>query len=520
MNSIRNILFIMTDQMRADCLSSAGHPVVKTPNLDALASRGVRFEHAYVQSAVCGPSRMSFYTGRYMHAHRSYWNGVPLPLDEVTIGEYLRSAGIRAALCGKTHHPEDQVLLPKLQEAGLDRSRVYTNHAGLEPWEVNDGMGKGWIDDLKSKGYSLPFDQYPSAAPFIVHTPEGRWLNGWRFESAAYPTVVQEGDSDTAFMTRRAMEFIEDAGERPWMLHLSYFKPHWPNVAPDPYHQMYDPASVPAPLRREEELELPHPLLPPFREERRSLPLDDEATWRQMRATYYGLITQIDDHLGTLFEFLEQQGRFDDTLIIFTSDHGEYMGDHWLFEKELFYDQAIRVPLIIYDPSEQADPTRGTVEQRFVESIDIVPTCLDAFGLDIPRRIQGRSLLPLLYGEPVPDWRSEVYADWDFRFYQAGEELGLPPDRCRAWMIRDSRYKYIHFNGLPSMLFDLERDPEEFHNVASDPQYGPIVAEYAVKLLEWRQTYEDNCRGSWQEDRTERSGVSGLPEHIVEFPSL
>jgi arylsulfatase A-like enzyme len=518
MSQIKNVLFIMTDQMRADCMGAAGHPVVKTPNLDRLASQGVRFEHAYVQSAVCGPSRMCFYTGRYMHAHRSYWNGVPLPLDETTLGEYLRSAGIRAALCGKTHHPEDVVLLPKLQQAGLDKTLIYTNHAGLEPWEVNDGTGNGWIAHLRSRGYPLPFDEYPGAAPFIVTTPDGRWLNGWRFESAAYPTVVREEDSDTAFMTRRAMEFIESAGDRPWMLHLSYFKPHWPNVAPAPYHAMYDPAAVPDPIRSAAELENPHPLLIPFREERRSVPFDQEAVWRQMKATYYGLITQIDDHLGKLFRFLEERGKLDNTLILFTSDHGEYMGDHWLFEKELFYEQAIRVPLIIFDPSKKADRTRGTVEQRFVESIDILPTCLDAFGLNIPRHVHGRSLLPLVRGEKVEKWRDAVFADWDFRFYQAGERLNLAPEQCRAWMVRDRRYKYVHFNGLPPMLFDLEQDPHEFHNAAPEARYAPVVAACQRKLLEWRQTYEDNSRGFWQEQRLKRTGVGNLPEHIVEFP--
>jgi arylsulfatase A-like enzyme len=518
MSEIKNILFIMTDQMRADCLSAEGHPVVKTPNLDWLAKQGVRFDRAFVQSAVCGPSRMCFYTGRYVHAHRSYWNGVPLPMEELTIGDFMREAGIRAALCGKTHHVEDTDQIRRLKQRGLDKNKIFSKYAGLEPWETDEARGKGWIAYLKSKGYNLPFDEHPGAAPYIVSTPDGRWLNGWRFQSAAYPTVIREEDSDTAYMTRRAMEFIQNAGEEPWLLHLSYIKPHWPNVAPAPYHNMYDPASVPAPIRIPEELENPHPLHIPYREERRSVPFDREEVWRQMRATYYGLITQIDDHLGNLFRFLESKGRMKDTLIIFTSDHGEYMGDHWLFEKELFYEQAIRVPLIIYDPSVAADQTRGTVDHRFVESIDILPTCLDAFGLDIPRFIQGRSLLPLVRGEEVDEWRDAVFADWDFRFYQTGVRLSLPFERCRAWMIRDDHYKYVHFNGLPNMLFDLKNDPNEFYNLAADPKYKDVILEYQSRLIEWRQTYEDNSRGYLQEIRYKRAGVSNLPENILEFP--
>jgi arylsulfatase A-like enzyme len=515
-SSIKNVLFIMTDQMRADCLGVAGHPVVRTPHLDWLAGQGVRFERMYVQSAVCGPSRMSYYTGRYTHSHRSYWNSVPLPFDETTIGEYVRESGIRAALCGKTHHREDTDYLAKLEKAGLDRSKLYTKHAGLEPWEVNDGTGLGWIDYLKSQGYPH-LDTDSNVAPFLTEKPDGTLMNGWRFDSAAYPTMVREEDSDTAYMTRRAEAFIEDAGEEPWLLHLSYFKPHWPNVAPAPYHSMYDPALSPEPLRCQEELDRPHPLLPPFREERRSIPLDDEETWRQMRATYYGLITQIDDHLGKLFEYMDKKGRLKDTLIIFTSDHGEYMGDHWLFEKEMFYEQAIRVPLIIYDPSPMADATRGTVEHRFAESIDILPTCLEALGVEIPLRVQGRSLLPLVHGVTPADWRTAVFADWDFRYYKSGVKLNLSSEKCRAWMIRDDRYKYVHFNGLPNMLFDLKEDPEEFNNIAGDPQYRDLEFHYRGALLDWRQSHEDNYRTSQAEQR-KRGGVVRLPEDFVEFP--
>lgn len=518
MSKIKNVLFIMTDQMRADCLGSEDHPVVRTPNLDWLASRGVRFDRAYVQTAVCAPSRMCFYTGRYTHAHRSYWNEMPLPADETTLAQCVREAGIRAALCGKTHHTPDEAFLRKLNPASLSQDDGLLRFAGFEPWEVNDFWGEGWIEHLRSRNYELPFENLP-LAPFVVHTPNGEWLNGWRFEAAAHPTVVQEEDSDTAFMTRRAMEFVDNAGDEPWLLHLSYLKPHWPNVAPDPYHSMYDPASVPVPVRDPEEIHNGHPLLAPFREERRSIPLDREEVWRQMRATYYGLITQIDDHLGKLFEFLEQRGRLDDTLIIFTSDHGEYMGDHWLFEKELFYEQAVRVPLIVYDPSAEADPTRGSLDSRFVESIDILPTCLDAFNLRVPRYVQGRSILPLVRAEGVHDWRDAVFGDWDFRFYQASEKLALTPEQCRAWMVRDERFKYVHFNGLPAMLFDLQHDPDELNNLAADEHYKELVQHYQLRLLEWRQSTEDNSRGALLEEEQGRTGVSFVPDDTLEVPS-
>lgn len=484
---------------------------LETPALDWLAENGTRFQNAYVQTAVCGPSRMCFYTGRYTHAHRSYWNEVPLPLEERTLADYVREAGIRAALCGKTHHTPDSVLLERLSRLGCNLNLERTAHASFEPWEVNEFWGEGWMNSLQEKGYDLPFDN-PMLAAFLVEGEIGERRNGWRFENTRLPTVIREEDSDTAFMTRRAMAFIDDAGENRWLLHLSYLKPHWPNVAPAPYHQLYDPANSPPPLRHPSELINPHPLLPPFREERRSLPFDRERVWRENRATYFGLVRQIDDHLGRLFDFLRERGRLEDTLIIFVSDHGEYMGDHWLFEKELFFESAIRVPLIIYDP--RSGVPRGRVSDAFVESIDILPTCLEVLGIDVPAPVQGSSLLPLVRGERPEGWRDAVFGDWDFRFYHASERLGLPSDRCRAWMVRDAEFKYVHFNGLPDMLFDLRTDPNEFANIAQNPAYKEVIHTYRERLLDWRQRTEDDSRGSQLMARLGRSGVSWVPDDL------
>ncbi|MFO7635345.1 MAG: alkaline phosphatase family protein [Caldilinea sp.] len=515
--SVRNILFIMVDQMRADCLGIAGNPLIQTPNLDSLAAKGAYFPNTYVQTAVCGPSRMCFYTGRYTHAHRSYWNDVPLPVDEATLATTLSAGGVRAVLCGKSHHVPDVVFRERHGDA-LPLMR----DAGFEPWEVNEFWGNRqpwgeddanhWMENLRAKGYELPFD-CPMLAAFLVDTPDGR-KNGWRFENTRYPTVIQQQDSDTAYMTDRAIEFMEQSGDGPWLLHLSFVKPHWPNVAPAPYNSMYDPASLPSPTRAATELAAPHPLLDPFRRERRSIPFDDEKTWREMRATYYGLVSEIDTNLGRLFAYMADKERFADTMIIFVSDHGEYLGDHWLFEKELFYESAIRVPLIIFDPDRRADPWRGQVVEQFVESIDIMPTCLETLGLPIPACVQGRSLLPLLRGCTPSDWRSEVFGDWDFRFYKAAKQLGLAANCCRAWMVRDTRFKYVHFNGLPDLLFDLQADPDELYNLAEDPTMREVLYAYMTKLIDWRQSTEDNSRGAHVEERLGNQTLSWVPDHI------
>jgi arylsulfatase A-like enzyme len=233
-----------------------------------------------------------------------------------------------------------------------------------------------------------------------------------------------------------------------------------------------------------------------------------------MRATYYGLITQVDAHIGRLMAHLEARGVLDSTLVIFVSDHGEYMGDHWLFEKELFYESAVHVPLILADPRPQADTTRGSVQDAWVESIDIMPTCMEALGVPVPKAVQGRSLLSLVHGNRPQNWRDAVFGDWDFRFYRASTALGLPTNQCRSWMVRDDLYKYVAFNGLPDMLFDLKEDPQELFNLAGDSSRKGVVNEYRGRLLDWRQSTEDNSRGAELEARMGREGVGWVPDNI------
>ena len=498
-----NVLFIMTDQMRADCMACAGHPVIRTPNLDALASEGVRFPNTFVQAAICGPSRMCIYTGRYPHATRAPWNEVPLPADERTVGHYFSEAGYRAALCGKSHYVADPGSLPP-GDPGRDRIDWRTL-AGLEEWYRQDGAkGRDWLDHLRERGYPDEVIE----RPYQVVRPDG---DDGRDESA-FPTVVQAEDSDTAYMTKRAMEFMEETGDRPWLLHLSYHRPHHPLVAPSPYHEMYDPAAVPAPNRSPAELEHPHPLHIPYRTERKGTEWDEERVWRQRRATYYGLITEIDDHLGRLFGWMKSRGLWEKTLICFVSDHGTYLGDHWTYQKEFFYDEAYRVPLILCDPRPDADGRRGVVEEGFVESIDLLPTLLEAAGTPVNPAIQGRSLVPFLHGSGPAEWRTEVYADWDFRFYWTPKVLGLSPDKCRAWMVRDRDFKFWHFNGLPDVLFDLQRDPWERENLAEDSAHREVVQRYLLKLIDWRMSTEDVSRVAWTYERRPNFGPNPWPD--------
>ncbi|WP_134631040.1 sulfatase-like hydrolase/transferase, partial [Pseudomonas aeruginosa] len=408
---IRNVLYIMCDQLRRDYLSCYGHPYLHTPNIDRLAAEGVRFARAYTQGTICGPSRMSSYTGRYVSSHQVAWNAVPLPLEELTLGDYLRAAGVRTALVGKTHATAN---LEGMRRLGIDPASARgaaLAEAGFEPYDRNDGV---YPDDpaFADKRERAPYTHYLRRLGFTGDNPwhdwanaaagaDGEILSGWRMRHAGLPTRLPEAHSETAYTTRRAMDFIDEQGERPWCLHLSYIKPHWPYIAPAPYHALYRADQVLPALRAAPGEESDHPVYRAFREHRESLNFSREDVRRQVIPTYMGLIRQVDDQLGRLFQHMRASGRWDDTLIVFTSDHGDFLGDHGLGEKEFLLESAVGVPLLIRDPRPEADATRGRVEEALVQSIDVLPSILEAFAVEpASHRIEGRSLLPFVHGAP------------------------------------------------------------------------------------------------------------------------
>jgi len=503
MSSRPNVLLILADQMRADCLSCADHPVVRTPNLDRLAASGVRFENAYVHTAVCGPSRMCMYTGRYIHAHRSSFNNVPLPASERTIADYLREVGYETVVIGRTHHQPDIDLIKRVY-GDVPKDQV--------PHLLNAGFREPGTSDHDEQYIQQAYAEFRAALPGdeefddTIRTPDGEildlgaWVESADYRSSAYPLRTRPEHLYDSFKTDKAIDFIKDTHDKPWLLFLSLDKPHPPYVIPEPYSSMYDRDQIPAPLRCEGETD-GHPIIPIFRRQRRSLPLDNEWVWRNVRASYYGSITYVDDQVGRVLDAIDDAGLADNTAVLFVSDHGEYVGDHWLVEKGLFYEQAIRIPFILRVPGKEHDSTRGTTISAFVEEVDVVPTLLTAVGAEIPVPIQGYSLWPWLAGRKPAQWREAVYADWDYQFHFVGDDLGIPKTRRRAWMVRDKHFKYVHFLDLPAILFDLRRDPEEFHNVAGEPEYADTVAEYRSQLLEWCMATQDQSMAQvrWRE---------------------
>lgn len=493
-NDIPNILFIMADQLRADYLACNGHPTIRTPHIDALAAQGVNFTKAYCQAPVCGPSRMSFYTGRYAISHGASYNNVPLRIDERTIGDYLRPQGYRTALVGKTHMRRDD---EGMQRLGIDphSSRgVLVGECGFEPYERDDGLHPD-----PSANPDLPYNRYLRDRGYDGDNPwhshansaaggDGEVLSGWYMRHSHLPARVREEDSETAYTTQRAMDFIDEAADQPWCLHLSYIKPHWPYMAPAPYHAMYGREDLLPAVRSSQEREQPHPVLEAFMNHPESLEFSRLEVRERVIPAYMGLITQLDDHIGRLMAFLKDRGQLDNTLIVFTSDHGDYLGDHWLGEKEMFHEPSARIPLIVVDPSSQADATRGTACDRLVEAIDLVPTFVDYAGGDSRNHdhvLEGHSLQALLRGKDVSEWRTHAFSEADYAWRPARLSLSLAPDQARAFMVTDGRWKYVHYEHHRPQLFDLETDPGELHDLAGESRHDDILQSLQGTLREW-----------------------------------
>ena len=311
-----NVLWIMADQLRFDYLSCYGHPHLHTPHIDALAKRGVQFNKAYIQSPVCGPSRMSAYTGRYVRSHGSTWNGMPLRVGEPTLGDHLRAAGARAVLVGKTHMTADMEGMAWL---GIDPNStigVSRSECGFDPYERDDGLHP---DSARQKWSA--YDDYLVENGFKSENPwgdfansgldeNGERLSAWLLKNSRLPADVPEEHSETAYMTNRAIDFMTEATAdgRPWMCHLSYIKPHWPYIVPKPYHDMYGPEHVMDPVRSDAERDTDHPLMKAYLNARVCRSFARDHVREHVIPAYMGLIKQLDDNLGRLFAWMDKAG--------------------------------------------------------------------------------------------------------------------------------------------------------------------------------------------------------------------
>lgn len=515
--AVLNILFIMYDQLRFDYLGCAGHPHLKTPHFDRVAEMGVRFTNAYVQSPICGASRMCFYTGRYASSHGAQWNGFPLRVGEQTLGDHLRNSGMDCWLIGKTHMKADAAGMARLGLAPDSMIGARQAECGFDSWIRDDGLWAygpdGYYDEkrspyneyLKSKGYDgeNPWADYANAG-----ISDDQIASGWMFRNADKPANIREEDSETPWLTSETIAFMEQA-KGPWCAHVSYIKPHWPYIVPAPYHDMFGKNHVPQAKRHDVERDNPHPVFGAYMENKIAQAFQRDEVREKVIPAYMGLIKQCDDQLGRLLAYLEETDTLKDTMIVLTADHGDYLGDHWLGEKDLFHEQSVKVPMIIFDPRDTADSTRGTSCDALVESIDLAATFVEAAGGVVPDHIiEGRSLLPWLRGER-PEWREFAISEYDYSATPQAVKLGLNPRDARLFMVFDGRYKMMHAEGgFRPMLFDLQNDPDEFDDLAKTDSHADVLERMYGMLAQWGRRMSQRVTRSEQEIIAMR-GASG-----------
>lgn len=482
-----NILFITLDQWRADALSILGHPVVKTPHIDALATDGTLFRKHYTVAMPCGPARASLLTGLYAHNHRSVRNGVPLDARHTNLALELRKAGYIPKLFGFT----DTTLDPRgLAEDDPALSTMASVLPGFEEGLAMSGDCEQWVDWLVEKGYSRP------------EKPRDFWKpRSERNKVDDSPTVYSASESESFFLTDRVIDYLRVTKETPWCVHVSYFRPHHPYIAPREYLQHYRVSDMPLPIPPHTPSEQVHPWLAQQYERfqsgrvlvQDSLPMAqlDETGRQQLRANYFASVAECDAMVGRLIDELKAMGQYDNTLIVVTSDHGDLLGDHGLWASESYFEQGAQVPLIIRLPQ---TPSAGQFVDVFTESVDVMPTILDALKLPLPDALDGNSLLPLMHQQLPSDWRKHAHWEFDFRDILAKgaqQALGLPDEQCSMTVLRGERYKYVHFAALESVLLDLERDPDERNPCPKSLENQAIELAALREMMSWRMQHED-----------------------------
>lgn len=416
-----NILLITTDQQRYDTWGALAPPFLRTPHLNQLARQGISFDRAYADCPMCVPTRMAIMTGRQVFGHGMYNNG---PSSEVlerdtTLPSVLRSAGYQTAAIGKMHfapqrarHGFDEMVLPDDYYLEMERS-------GVAQQPMRHGLGQN--------------EYYPAMAT----VPEARTLTAWTAEQCVH--YLRERRDPTL----------------PFFLWCSYSKPHPPFDPPEPYYSMYRNEEIPPPVKGDWADDPP----PAFRTAGQTESYDriPPGVLRETRAAYYGLITHIDYTLGRVLAALSEAGVSKDTLVLFASDHGDFLGDHDTCQKGFFHDPAARVPMILRLPPSWPERYGGTTCTDLVTHADILPTCQALAGAQAPPSVQGQDLLGLVRGEA--EGRQELCGTCGVK------GVGL-------WYgITDGRWKYIYYmEGDREQLFDLQNDPQECRDVGRDPE--------------------------------------------------
>ncbi len=440
-----NIVLVMADQLAPHFTGTYGHPLVKTPNLDKLAARGARFDAAYCNAPLCAPSRFSFLAGQLGSRIGAYDNASEFPASVPTLAHYLRLMGYRTCLAGKMHFVGPDQLHGFEERVTTD---VYpSDHAWTPNWEQPDQRIDKWYHNMDSV----------------------------REAGTAATTFQLEFDDEVAFFSRRRLFDYAKEKVAPFFMVLGFIHPHDPYVARPEWWDLYQDEEIPLP-----EVSIPWDEQDPH--SRRVLhgimaDVADDITEQQVRNARHGYFSNasyVDAKLGQILQTLEEAGVADDTLVVFTSDHGDMLGERGLWYKMTFFEQSARVPLVIAGPGVKA----GLTVPNACSLIDLLPTVLEAAARggaetpDLGQSLDGRSLLPLAEG------RGEDDPDVTYVEYLA-ECTGAP-----LFMIRRGRWKYSQCEGDPPQLYDLETDPKELTNLAADPAQAERVAAFAAEVAE------------------------------------
>ena len=443
-----NILFVLSDQHNARCMSCAGEPLLQTPHMDRLAREGIRFARAYANSAHCGPSRISYLTGIYEHWHRRHGNSDEPPDHLNPITATLRQAGYETALIGKGHIG---VHWPRRE---FDTTCFSTNTDALP----DDPLTCDYFRSLVDAGVADDHDN----------------TNKWKqHPDCAVTSPLALEHSMEVWCGDEAVNYLRDRDKgKPFFAYVCFERPHDPLTVPEPYDRLYDPDQVTVPANADDPFEgkserqqksMRGELWYPYRPR-------DEAHLKKCIAYYYALVTLIDEQIGRMLAELEAQGILEDTIVIYASDHGDFAGEHGLIWKNLgFYECVHRVPLIIRYPN--ALPT-GEVFDRFVESVDLYPTLTELLGIQTPNTVQGRSLVSAVQGQE----------DWNKRAVLCEHVKGYHHMSMRT---EDFRITF-DLTGDESEIYDHRTDPGEIHNRWDDPEYREIRETLLMDMLRYR----------------------------------
>ncbi|MCZ6633204.1 MAG: sulfatase-like hydrolase/transferase [bacterium] len=438
-----NVVVMLSDELRADCIGCYGNPMVQTPHIDTLASQGTRFSHAFCQHPQCAPSRASILTGRYPHVNGAISNYTAVGEHEITLGEYFQSAGYRSIGVGKLH------LYDHKKQAGFtDTQLTEGQHSAATDPECLHEDYKRW---LKENSY---WEDAKKA--YAIHGTDAYWDN---FQANVNP-MPKEAYIDT-WVGDRAVEYIQNQPEEdPFFMFIGFPNPHIPFDAPEPYASMYNPADVPLPPTFNLDLSNKPPHQLAYKQKGRRVNYEhlDEPRLRQVIALYYASITLVDDQVGKVVRALKARNFWDNTLVVFLSDHGEFLGHYGMLIKSMdeypiLYDVGLHVPLIVRTPN----GAENHVINDLVELVDLCPTVLDSAGLEVAPELQGHSQHQALQGGPAYK-RKYIFA-----------ESGA------VKTIRSQTHKLVYYPGQPyGELYDLEQDPNEMQNLYQDPNHRDL----------------------------------------------